>query len=807
MDQFPVKNPNPLLSVTKDGIVVYSNKAAEPLMCEWGVKVGGNLPSNMTDLVQRVISLNSPEKLEVKVGNRVYLAVISPLPENKCVSISGFDIGFDISDKKEIEEKPLELEDKYRSIVETANEGICIVDSELRITYVNKKMAEMLGYNEKELIGKCGMEFVVEDQKAYTEQRIEKRLRGIDEVHENKFIRKDGSFLWTLVRTKPFFDTDGKFTGVLAMFTDVTERKRMEEKLRDNEYRLNQAQEFMESVTQGTHIIIAAVDTNFCYTFFNKAYLEEVKRLSGKEIYVGASIMETFAHLPEQQKIVKEQWSEALEGKSTSITLAFGDPGLYQRVYEILHTPILDAEGKIVGAGEVAYDVTEKVGAKEALRESEERFRKVFENAAIGIIIGDLDGRVININPALERMLGYSSGELHGKPFYEFTHPDDVLKENLLIEGILSGDSNHYDIEKRYIRKDGQIINVQFKGSFIGNENGKPIAGIALIEDITERKRAEEALKKAYEKLEKKVKERTVELEQAYNSLKESEKGLADAQRIAHIGNWDWNFISDEIYASDETYRILGYNPKELKPTYDILLNHVHPNDRDYVDDAIKQALKGKPLNIDFRIVSADSVESIVNEQAEIVLDEKNNPVQMRGTIQDITGLKKAEEALRESEERFNLAVKAAQEGVWDWNLETDEVWYSSRYKEMLGYSEDEIEHHVNSWLRLLHPDDKERSLKIVDAVMRGERNYELEFRLRHKDGHYLNILSRGYPIRRESDGKIVRIVGTHFDLTDRKRAEEDLRKSKEQYQALFNSISEGFANCKAIYDEHGTLC
>jgi PAS domain S-box-containing protein len=162
---------------------------------------------------------------------------------------------------------------------------------------------------------------------------------------------------------------------------------------------------------------------------------------------------------------------------------------------------------------------------------------------------------------------------------------------------------------------------------------------------------------------------------------------------------------------------------------------------------------------------------------------------------------------LRESEERFNLAAKAAQEGVWDWNLETDEVWYSPRYKEMLGYSEDEIEHHVNSWLRLLHPDDKERSLKIVDAVMRGERNYELEFRLRHKDGHYLNILSRGYPVRRESDGKIVRIVGTHFDLTDRKKAEEDLLKGKEQYQALFNSISEGFANCKAIYDEHGTLC
>ena len=135
--------------------------------------------------------------------------------------------------------------------------------------------------------------------------------------------------------------------------------------------------------------------------------------------------------------------------------------------------------------------------------------------------------------------------------------------------------------------------------------------------------------------------------------------------------------------------------------------------------------------------------------------------------------------ALRKSEERFALALQAAQEGVWDWNMETNEVFYSSRWKTMLGYADDEIEPHVSAWERLLHPEDKARVLDAVDAVLRGERDYEMEFRLRHKDGHYVDILSRGFPVRREPGGSIVRIVGTHFDLTERKRAEEALRISE----------------------------
>jgi PAS domain S-box-containing protein len=115
--------------------------------------------------------------------------------------------------------------------------------------------------------------------------------------------------------------------------------------------------------------------------------------------------------------------------------------------------------------------------------------------------------------------------------------------------------------------------------------------------------------------------------------------------------------------------------------------------------------------------------------------------------------------------------------------METDEVYYSPRYKEMLGYSDDEIEPHASAWARLLHPDDRERALKVVEAVKHGEREYEMEFRMLHKDGHYVGILSRGYPVRREPGGPVTRIVGTHMDITERKRMAEELRRARDNLE------------------------
>jgi PAS domain-containing protein len=175
MEQFPATNPNPVLSAGKDGIVLYSNEAGEPLLHEWGVEVGEKLPSSIGDLVQRVIYRNSPEKIEVKVGNRVYLVSFHPLPEEECVNIYGFDI----SEQKGYEEKFQESEEKYRKIVETTNEGVWVFNAVSKTTYVNEKMAEMLGYNREEMNGRFIWDFAYEEDKDIFQIKLVHRFQII----------------------------------------------------------------------------------------------------------------------------------------------------------------------------------------------------------------------------------------------------------------------------------------------------------------------------------------------------------------------------------------------------------------------------------------------------------------------------------------------------------------------------------------------------------------------------------------------------------------------------------------------------
>jgi PAS domain S-box-containing protein len=172
--------------------------------------------------------------------------------------------------------------------------------------------------------------------------------------------------------------------------------------------------------------------------------------------------------------------------------------------------------------------------------------------------------------------------------------------------------------------------------------------------------------------------------------------------------------------------------------------------------------------------------------------------------VHDISPRKRAEAALRESEERLRLAFVAAEEGVWDWNLETGAVVYSPRWKQMLGYGEDEIDPDIREWERLLHPDDFARARQLGDAVNRGELAYEGEFRLRHKNGHYVHVLSRGFPIRHETSGPVVRIVGTHFDLTERKRSEAERARTELLARLVFAQEDERRRIAREMHDQFG---
>jgi PAS domain S-box-containing protein len=252
------------------------------------------------------------------------------------------------------------------------------------------------------------------------------------------------------------------------------------------------------------------------------------------------------------------------------------------------------------------------------------------------------------------------------------------------------------------------------------------------------------------------------------------------------------------VYANPATLRlvgarslgdVLGKSPADL----------LHPDSRPSVARRIAKLSAGQTLSMtEERIVRLDGTVIDVEITGSLFDDHLGSGLQV--IVRDITARKRTEAALRESEERLRLAFAGAQEGVWDWNLETGAVVYSAQWTRMLGYEMHEIEPHVSAWERLLHPDDVQRASDILQGVLRGEADYSAEFRLRHKDGHFVDVLSRGFPVRREPDGVVVRIVGTHLDLTERKRAEAKLRADEHRLRSfLENSAVAGW-----LKDEDG---
>jgi PAS domain S-box-containing protein len=202
------------------------------------------------------------------------------------------------------------------------------------------------------------------------------------------------------------------------------------------------------------------------------------------------------------------------------------------------------------------------------------------------------------------------------------------------------------------------------------------------------------------------------------------------------------------LFGASDPEQLLGKSALEL----------FHPDSHALIRDRVARVLAGEtaPL-IEQKLVRLDGAITDVEVTGALLDDGEGRAIQV--IVRDITERKRAEAALRESEERLTLAFAGAQEGVWDWNLETGAVVYSHRWKQMLGYSDDEIEPHVSAWERLLHPDDRVLADQLNESLARGARTYEGEFRLRHKEGHYVQVLSRGFPVRREPEGPVVRIV------------------------------------------------
>jgi two-component system, cell cycle sensor histidine kinase and response regulator CckA len=264
---------------------------------------------------------------------------------------------------------------------------------------------------------------------------------------------------------------------------------------------------------------------------------------------------------------------------------------------------------------------------------------------------------------------------------------------------------------------------------------------------------------------------RISERNQAMNALEQSQARYSEAQRIARLGHWELDFATKRLDWSDEVYRIFEIDPQKQSASYELLLNSTHPEDRLFMEQAYSQSVQdGNPYDITHRLLMKDGSIKYLWERCETYYDESGQPLRSLGTVMDITERRRAEEALSESEERLNMALTGAELGMWDWSVPTGAIVINDRWAEMLGYHREDVEPHLSSWEKLVHPDDAALVLaSLTDYLEGGASFYQAEYRMLAKSGEWKWIYDTGKIMSRDKSGRPLRAVGIHLDITQRK--------------------------------------
>src|SRR5882757_3438640 len=433
-------------------------------------------------------------------------------------------------------------------------------------------------------------------------------------------------------------------------------------------------------------------------------------------------------------------------------------------------SPLRDRSGKVAKWYGTNTDLEERKLAEEALRKSEERWRSVFENSAIGVAVTDLHARYLATNNVYQTIVGYTEEELRALDFLSLTHEDYREANWALVTELLEGKRRQFQIEKKYRRKDGSLIWVSNNVSLVPGTERVPRFVMALSEDITQRKRAEEALQR-------------------------SEGYLAEAQTLTHTGSWVVRIPQlENVYWSKEMYRIFGLAPDSTPPTE--IGRRLYPEDAPYFKDAIEHAIRDRTdFEADYRILLPNGAVKYIHAVGYPVVNASGDVIELVGTLMDVTqqhearaALQAAFEQIKAEQTELRRMTDAVASYIYVLRPDGTALYANQTVLDYTGLTLEDVQRE-DQRARVFHPEDLERLREERQEAFARGKPFELEQRALGKDGNYRWFLVRYNPLR-DDQGHIIRWYATGTDIEDRKRAEERMR---DENLALREEIDQAF--------------
>ena len=658
----------------------------------------------------------------------------------------------DITERKLLEDAIRRDEARYRALYNAVSGGVVVQDKDGKIVRANETACEILGLRFDEITGRTssdprweairedGLPFPGDEHPAMVTLRTGQPVRGIVMGVFNPAAEQRR---WILINSEPIRDsTTGDIQAAVTTFLDITDRRNALEELR-------RQRDIIEATSQVTGVQIAALDSNYRYLYFNRNYQEKMQRITGKEIRVGDSRVELFADMPEQQKAAAiEPWSRTLRGELTEPRIESKPEGVPDGVYRVFQAPIRDSEGRVIAGGEVAFDITELVQTQEALQRSEADLKRAQEMAHVGSWNLDLINNTLTWSDEVYRIFGAEPHEFDATTyelFLDFVHPDDrAAVDEAYFGSVLSG-SDGYEIEHRVLRRGGEIRFVHEKCQHTRNSSGWVVRSSGMVQDITERRWAEAA-------------------------LRESEERHRLVFEAAMDGFWVADLTGRLLRVNDSYCRMSGYARDEL-------LN-MHLSDLEATEkrgDVAKHIEKIRRMGQDrFETRHRRRDGKIIDVEVSVkYLDVAGG--QLIGTARDIGEKKRAEQQLEAQANMlshlFDAVVAADNAGrVTYWN-EAAEGLYGVSAEEAIGRKLEDLYQEV--W-----PDPEEERMAARELGAKGHSTTD-QFHLK-KDGRRIHVRV-AKSVLRDSRGRSIGFVSVIRDRTILWETEQKIMKLNEK--------------------------
>lgn len=529
----------------------------------------------------------------------------------------------------------------------------------------------------------------------------------------------------------------------IAKVARLIERKRIEETIRKREESLARAQRVAHIGSWDWDLLTNTV-----------SWSDEMYHIYGVSKDEFAPALEAalrFTHPDDLSKVNQSLKVALKEHTPLSIDFRIIRPDGRVRIVSGQSEVYSDEEGQAVRLVGTVQDITERKVAEELLRENQELSRSAFDHAAIGMALVSTDGRWLQVNSSLCKIVGYSEQELLAMTFQAITHPDDLAVDLNHLHQVLAGEISSYQMEKRYYHKLGHSVWVLLSVSLVRDAQGNPHYFISQIQDITERKRAEEALRVSEEQF------RTMA-----NSIPQL-AWMANADGFIFWYNQRWHDYTGTTPEQMEGWGWQSVHDPELLPK---------------VLEKWRGAIaSGQQFEMEFPLRGVDGRFRVFLTRGQPLKDSQGRVVRWFGTNTDVDELKRAEEALRQSEERLKEAQRIAQIGSWELDIATRTVYCSETLFHMLGFDPQQGDLDYETMMALYHPDTAAQLNACIERAVHDGVGYTLELHGRVAEGNSPRWFQMMCKPVVDSNGKLIRLVGTQMDITERKRANEENEK------------------------------